>query len=333
MDNQTGVDKILKLCDDWMNKVIQPNGSGVHGGSEHKYMLDQNIKFHDLTINEMQACCIGLTDRLHYRHKGIYIDRDQMIFLSWIGQIFCNSKFQQILNDDEIYGHLCDIIMPLILTKIDILFELPFDIDDSLIEIKEGYDPHLRKIFGRKWDILRYVSYPLLEAVARKFCASYINSDGIVVTQFSVLQQDGSSRTYIVGKRCSSLRDLLILFESSIAGTEFKYFLNKIKDTIIRITSEPEPFDTLYSWRNQTLHGNKFSGIAGNLLFNLSVLFLLELSRDEYENISKNAFKEYTENIDKTRGLNKIYYTPNLLKEWIAKEKLRQGKKTFRTPS
>ena len=311
MDNQAEVDKILQLCEDWLNTVIQPNGSGVHDGSEQKFTLDANIVFHDLTINEIQSCCVGLTNRLHYRHTGAFIDRDQSIFWSWIGQLFCTSGFKQTLNSDDIHAHVCGIIIPMLLTSNDVLFDM--SIDDSE-KAKEGYDFNLRKFVGSRFNILRYLSFPFLEACTRRLCANYITSDGVVINQFSI-----SGRTYNVNRKCSSLNDLLNLLETSVAGSELNFFLGKIKDTINRITATSDPFHMLYSWRNQTLHGNQFSGIAGALFFNISILFLLELSRNNYTELSNQAYEVYKNSISGNFPSSNTYYNPDLLKQLIVK--------------
>jgi len=151
MENQAGVDKILKLCTDWLSTVIQPNGAGVHDGSEQKFTLDANIKFHDLSINELQACCVGLTNRLHYRNTGAFIDRDQTIFWSWVGQLFCTSDCKQTLNDDDIHDHICGIIIPMVLTSSDILFDPSIDEQGNP---KKEYDFSLRKFVGSRYTIL-----------------------------------------------------------------------------------------------------------------------------------------------------------------------------------
>jgi len=72
-----------------LNKVIQPDGSGRHNADSHKLLLHRMFDFHGLTINEAQACCTALTNKLYYRNLGAYIDREQMVFWSWIGQLFC----------------------------------------------------------------------------------------------------------------------------------------------------------------------------------------------------------------------------------------------------
>lgn len=303
MDNQDGVDKILQLCDNWLKTVVKPDRSGVHNGSEQKFTLKANIDFRKLSINEIQACCIGLTNRLHYRNIGTFIDRDQTIFRSWIGQLFCTSNFKQTLNNDEIHSHVCDIIIPMILTSTDVLFDLSIDKRGKPIE---GYDYNLRRFIASSHTILRYLSYPLLEACTRKLCNNFITSDGIVTHQFSV-----TGRTYNIHNKCSSLEHLLILLESSVAKAELKFFLNKIKATITRITGSTTPFEILYSWRNQTLHGNQFSGIAGDLIFNISILFLLEVARSNYVELSKEAYKVYEKSIQRNIRSSNSYYKSN----------------------
>jgi len=194
MDNQKRVDYIFKLSEDWLHQVLKPNGAGEHDFDSYQLSLHRNLDFHALSNNEALAVCTALINKLHYRNLGAYIDADQMVFWSWIGQLFCEPKARKILNlDTEAYNHFTHVIIPIILIKDKALFDSPIGKD---CQVDPNYDFHLREFLTSRWSILKYLSYPLLESVTRKLCERYVDSHGNVLLEFAIRQKNGSQRKY-----------------------------------------------------------------------------------------------------------------------------------------
>ena len=135
--------------------------------------------------------------------------------------------------------------------------------------------------------MLAYLAFPLLEAVLKRACTKYVTFDGQVVTAFTVPAKQGNPRQYdpqgcsYRDRQCSSLRDLLVLHHTSVAGPTLKSLLNQFRDHISLLDGAQDPFDLLYSWRNQSLRGSTNFQTIGGTVLNLSlVISLFEIEHD-----------------------------------------------------
>ncbi len=272
MDSNT----ILDLCDQWRATVVQPDGSGHHNAdSQRLTLLAQGCVFQELDIDAMQAVCVGLTDRLHYRNSGQYIDNDQRQFWEWSAQLFSSDDAKNIIGTD-IYSHLMDLVLPSLFCN-----ENPF-----LEELKQPdprYNQFVKSLVRSQARLLSYLTFPLLEAIARSVCAAYIAPDGVILNGFTV---DG--RTYSPGQRCNSLKHALMHAES-IASCTFGGWHTRLEQVVHRITPSEPLYKAIYSWRNEVLHGNDFVAFKNRIVFNIAILFLLEKCRDNYEDLVNAA--------------------------------------------
>ena len=125
---------------------------------------------------------------------------------------------------------------------------------------------------------------------------------------FLVARPDGSTRTYNPGNRCSSLRDLFVLLEQSIASHELSESLQRLRSHFQRLNPTTPLVDLVYSWRNATLHGaDEVTAISGTI-FNFCLLLGLELVRPNYAQWQQAAMQE----VDKWKAakvnISPIYY-------------------------
>jgi hypothetical protein len=130
---------------------------------------------------------------------------------------------------------------------------------------------------------LAYLAFPLLEAMLKRACCSFVTFDGTIVTSFSVPKKTGETQKYVVGKRCSSLRDLLHLHYSTVATAPLRQSIGKLRLHLAELDCTQDPFDTVYSWRNDSLHGSASLQTVGGTLLSWSFLIALHELKLDFE--------------------------------------------------
>jgi hypothetical protein len=144
--------------------------------------------------------------------------------------------------------------------------------------------PHHAKLMLQEATlIVAYLAFPLLEGVLRRACTAYLSMNGEVHLAFTVTKPDGTQKPYNLGSRCNNLRDLLLLHHAQVASAELRTFIDELRGHITRLDPAQDPFDLLYRWRNESLHGaTNFQTIGGTILSFALVVSLYEI-RDAYQ--------------------------------------------------
>jgi len=156
---------------------------------------------------------------------------------------------------------------------------------------KKSIPFHMREMAMKAHLILAYLSFPLLEGVAKKTCSVYVDYDGTVRRPFSVPNVSGKPRQYVTGDRCSSLRDLMHLLHVQVAPPCLAAALDDYCRHIRGLNPAVEPFDLLYTWRNSSLHGHGSYPTIGGTVFNIAILILLDHVADSYGTLRDDVWK------------------------------------------
>jgi hypothetical protein len=138
-----------------------------------------------------------------------------------------------------------------------------------------------------------YLSFPLLEAMLKKWCSAFVNYDGTAVQQWDapdlrhkrVYDKNKRKRPYDQKTRpCSSIQDLLFLLCERIApaNPELKADLDAVRSYLQTLCPQRDPFNTVYWWRNQSLHGQRFAPL-GRIVWSIALLLALFLLRPSFE--------------------------------------------------
>jgi hypothetical protein len=270
----TAVD-ISKLCDDWCAAASPQGGVTVFGGNTKKYRLLANgVVFHDLDHEALCAAVVGLSKILLRPGFNTVIDQDHFGLWSWCGELLLSPPAELFPKDQHeiksfyeatIHASLANCRKP------------PNSKEEweAQNRIHDLQPHHAKQLLQKAHLVLAYMAFPLLEAVLKRACASYVTFDGQVVTAFTVSMPQGNSRTYAPQGQCSSLRDLLLLHHSSVATPRLRLLMDKFRDHIRLLDASKDPFDLLYSWRNQSLHGSTNFQTIGGTVLNLSLLISL----------------------------------------------------------
>lgn len=288
----TTPDDINILCEKWLKESTLPEGGfSISHDSEKYRLLTNSIKFHELNHEALCSALIGLTRVLIHPGCNSIVSNDHIMLWAWCGELI-TGPLSQVYSVDQyqiknlyqtaIHAALANCRNPLNIPK-----TRAEAIEQSKIQQLQPY--HSREFLHKSHLILAYLGFPLLEAVLKRSCSKYIQFDGTVIKKFSVPGRNGNPKIYDVAKpgkqrnSCSSMRDLLLLHSAEVAAPELKILINQFGTHLKNIDPAQEPFDLIYSWRNQSLHGSTSFNTIGGTILSLSLLISLFEIRDIFE--------------------------------------------------
>jgi len=289
--------EIKKLCDSWCQAAQQPGGGIAIGGQSEQYrLLRNNIQFHDLDFEQLVAAISGLTKVLLLPGLNTIVDQDHFGLWSWCSEVvlFRETNFFEH-NEHEIRklfetcsrASLAHCRKPILNHE---EWRKQTEIEQQL--------PHHAKYFLQESSLtLAYLGFPLLESISKKICQPYVGMDGVVKTPFQVPSKTGGTREYDPNgkwnqKQCSSLRDLLFLIYSHLADNHLKAALTEFRAHISSLDNSEDPFDIVYKWRNQSLHGTTSFQTIGGTLLNLSLIMCLHQLEDRYDELKNKVLDQ-----------------------------------------
>lgn len=256
---QLSADQIIDLCENYRKSAFARPGEASFGRESESFrLLAHNLKFHELNFDELIASIIGLTNTLSIPNLTT-ISPDHIALWSWCGEFLfgIRSVFYNGENPD---------IKPLFKTAIRA----------SITAGSRAYN--LRELdFSLT---LSYVVFPLLEAILKRASVEYMSPDGTVIKPFKKLNP---KLEYKVGNRCSNVGEMLHLHYEHVASPVLKMKIDSFRAHIETLDKDRRPFEMIFFWRNDTLHGSaSYPTIAGTL-FNLCLLITLHEFKDQYE--------------------------------------------------
>lgn len=280
-------DEIKVLCDDWVNTVRQEGGGFAIGGDSEQYRLLRNgLKYHELSFEQLIASSAGLTKVLLLPGLNTVIDQDHFGLWSWCAEIILSheSEMFDVQNEMEV-KKLFELCIRASLANCQRPTRNREEWEQRVASDQQI--PHNAKYFIQESSLaLAYLGFPLLEAICKKVCHEYISMDGKVVTYFEVPNNyTGKLKKYNVGNRCSSLQHLLFLLQNKVASPELALEISGLRTHIETLDESKDPFQVIYDWRNQSLHGTTNFQTIGGTLLNISIIICLFEIKDNYEDI------------------------------------------------
>ncbi|MDU0113496.1 hypothetical protein RT723_10900 [Psychrosphaera aquimarina] len=273
------VEEIKTLCDNWCEAALQPGGGFVMGHeTEKNRLLANGLQFHEVGFEELVAAINGLSKVLLLPGMNTVINQDHYGLWSWCGEVIFSYHSEYFSLEEReirslfetcIRASLCGCRNPSLNHE---EWERQNNIAQQI--------PHNTQYFIQNSSLsLAYLAFPLLEAVVKRVCHQYIGLDGKVKAEFTIVGKNGRDRNYgiqgKVSKQCSSLRDLLFLLYNYVADDELIWLLDEFRSSIQRLDEDTDPFDLIYKWRNQSLHGTTNFQTIGGTLLNLSLLICI----------------------------------------------------------
>lgn len=286
---------IERLCDNWCAASVTPKGgTGIGTNTEQFRLLANEVEFHELSHEALCTAVVGLSQVLLRPNLSSYVSTDHYFLWSWCGELLLNplwglfpqEQFEiRSLYATSVHAALADCCKP----------PETHEEDQSQRLIKDLQPHHAKQLTQQSSVVLAYLGFPLLEAVLKRACAAYVAFDGKVISAFSVLGKNGNSALYdpkrSKGKKhiCSSLRDLLFLHYEKIASAQQKVLIDRFRAHLALLDGNQDPFDLVYGWRNQSLHGSTNFHTIGGTMLNLSFLFSLFEIEHEFEAYRQRA--------------------------------------------
>ncbi|MGH8067025.1 MAG: hypothetical protein ACRERE_17660 [Candidatus Entotheonellia bacterium] len=287
---------IAQLCDSWLAVVQQPGGVIAIGPAAEAFRLTRNgINFHELDYAEIQASCVGLMRVLLLKGLSAVIDPDHQLFWAWIGELLLSSYGVYFTQQESEIRELFDACIRASLTGSQAAPPTQAEWEEQQ-RIAELTDFNTRQLGRHAHLILASLCLPFLEATVKKVCAAYVDYAGNVKVAFSVPRPGGARRNYNPldprNNKCSSLRDLLHLLLDSVADADLQERLREVRRHLQTLDNSVDPFDLIYSWRNQSLHGQASFPTIGGTVLNLSILIALNQLRSQYEKLRDRAWQK-----------------------------------------
>ncbi|WP_434141437.1 hypothetical protein JQR84_24415 (plasmid) [Pseudomonas luteola] len=288
--------KIRELCDSWCKAVQQPGGGMAIGGQSEQYRLLRNgVQFHDLCFDQLVAAVDGLTKVLLLPGLNTIVDQDHFGLWSWCAEVILYRETEFFSHDERELRSLFETCIRCSLAHC----RKPISNRDEWekqAEVEQQI-PHNARYFLQESSLaLAYLAFPLAEAVSKKICNAYIAMDGSVIAKFDIPNKFGKIREYDPSghwnqRQCSSLRDLLFLIHKNIASNSLRRALDEFRDHIATLDNSEDPFDVIYKWRNQSLHGSTSFQTIGGTLLNLVILIVIHQLSDRYDSLKERTLE------------------------------------------
>jgi hypothetical protein len=233
------------------------------------------LKFSRLRRDQVRGLAVGLSRALVHPGMNAVITADHLKFWDAIGK--------HLLDAPSLYFHERDD------NSVELLLEIESlrDLFTTVVKIESGswaVLPH-NPISKWRWpvDIIgypasrsrtsEYLVYPLLEAVLKRELPEYFSRSGEVIKEF---ERRGRTDPYKVGKWCSSIADLLILYMNQAVFAELRQDLEMIFEHIEKLYPEENAINVIAGeWRNPAAHGQNIVTTAHGVVLNIVILLAL----------------------------------------------------------
>jgi hypothetical protein len=285
-------EKITNLCEQWCSSVKTTEGGLAIGGESEKLRLLANgVNFHELDHQSLMASILGLSNVLLLPGLNTVVVQDHFGLWSWCGEIIVGSRADYFSHEEHEIKALfqASIRASLANCKKPVASREEHQLQS---EAEQKLPHHARYFLHDSSLILAYICFPLLESMLKKVASTYLDMDGTVKSSFQVLNRTGKPRKYKTGSRCSSIRDVLFLVYENIADSELKVFLDEFRVHISSLDGSQDPFELIYSWRNQSLHGSTNFQTIGGTLLNLSLVLCVHSLKDSYEQLRTSILEQ-----------------------------------------
>lgn len=282
-------EKITELCDNWFTASHRPGGGVMTTSDIDKYRLTTNgIVFHELDYNALEAALIGTSKRLLLPGKNVFIDDDHILLWSWCGELlhYSNSAPPEQANIKNLFELAIHAVL--------------VSSERAVFDERNIQPQHSKAILNKADLILSYIVFPLLDAILKRACKQFISFDGKVLYEFSVPKSNHDDYNLKIKKYgpdiknsniCSNIRDLLILYQTTIIDNKLNEAIDRFNDNFKVIDQTKMPFDLIHDWRNDSLHGSASHQTIGGALLSLCLLISLSELREHFDKYRDERWK------------------------------------------
>lgn len=237
--------------------------------------IDSGIGFHELDYDEIRTACVELAKILLLPGRNTIIDLDHILLWSWLSELLIGRDGPMSSSANREIHDLAQITARSASAG-------------SSVPTREGFDRarqadglltlNAREFLRGGYIALSYLSFPLLETIARRSCGAFVGLSGEVLQTFP----KGHNQSYIVGKYCSNVGDVLRLLINQVASAELKSDIEDILQHVASIEGATDGSEVIYRWRNSSLHGETTLQTIGGTVFSLGLLISLDSIKSSY---------------------------------------------------
>jgi hypothetical protein len=272
---------IRNLCDRWCDASTTPGGGTAIGHQTEQFRLLANgIVFHELSHAGVCVALVALSKVLLRPGMNTIVDQDHFGIWSWCGELLLNPRATVFAAQQREIKSLFEASLHAALAHC----RKPAASREewqAQRQAERQLPHHAQQLLHGSSLVLAYLSFPLLEAILKRACASFINLDGTVTTQFQAPRRNGTMREYKPQDQCSSIRDLLHLHHTKAAPAPLRALIDEFKSHIQFLDSSKDAFDLIYQWRNDSLHGtSNYQTIGGTILSLALLIQVFEIETD-----------------------------------------------------
>lgn len=262
------------------------------------------IKVHDLDFDGLEMVCYRLTNVLTSTskdHMTVKINVEHFKFWAWMGQIVSASDGNPIEYFSSEEFQLKELFYHTI--RCALVSGEQRDINILTLDQYEMASGSLRSV--------SYLSFPLLEGMLRKVCNNYVDYSGNVIQEFTINYSPDKSKTYKIGDNCRSIKNMLYLYQSKIIDDSTK--LDCLLQDVHKLSSNGDhAFQTIYNWRNSSLHGNRKAFVnIGGIVLNISLFILLDSIKNKYGTYQERALRSAEIREKENPKYSLLFYKPN----------------------
>lgn len=305
------IDKIKRLCSSWKEEALKGNGSILIGKSEEYRLLSNGINMHELTIKELEVCCVELTNLLLLKSMNTVVDWDHQFFWAWIGEVVNSKYINYFSQEDE--REIQELFSVCIRSTLAGIENPKRNYEEALTYRKNHPIEHnLNEVKNNMQLVLSYISFPLLEGVLKKYCKEYVSLSGKVVKKFDILRGSNYKKIYKVGDSINSIQDLLLLVIQIVGDKSLVRDLKNMLDHIKGLNQQNsnDPCKIIYDWRNSSLHGETNYFTIGGTILNIAIIIILHSIENEYKKELQSINEDVKWNIENNIQVPWSFYPP-----------------------
>lgn len=278
-------DEILELCERCIAAATTAEGELQLGLATEQHRLRNNgIQLHELNYLELRAAVLGLTRVLVRPGLSTVIDEDHRRLWSWCAELLAGNRSNYFAAEEREIQDLLGLACRASIARLRYPYgRPPGDPDEWRKELQAMNDvinPHAQELIHGAHKLLGYLAFPLLEAILKKTCGTYVGLDGTVRTPFSV---PGRQPYTVGGRRISGACDLLWLLYGNVASSDLVAALDDVRAHLRELEPNEDPFDLLLRWRNTSLHKEAPLATIGGTVLNVALLIAIEGIAAEYD--------------------------------------------------
>jgi hypothetical protein len=291
-------DKIRQICRHSAGIKKYADGTvGIDDLSPSGSIMGSGLRFHDIEFEALQVACVEVLRTLHPNGRIMILSSDHKYLWSWCLQLIINNHRKCLKNNDGLLKMVFTVSALCLSERPGEDSGLPPARDRTefmarararSLAVDSVLGARAQEVLEQTSGILSYIVFPFLEAVLKKSLSNFVGMDGEIRKTFQKFRS--GRKPYKIGDwPCSSLLDLLFLFECEITDNNLKCRISEYKLIVEELYPGKSAFETIYKFRNQSLHGTEEATIISGIILNLIFLIVLQEISADYETARVDA--------------------------------------------